>query len=102
MSISSAMRWREFRHERAGPSAAILELVGARPRGGAGPPGAGAVAAGAPRAARARRPDPRARVPESVAAHPGLLPGGDGTARRQLLRHHAGPGNLAARDARSR
>ena len=47
----------------------------------------------------ARRQDPRPAVLQPVAAHARLVPGGHGAARRQLVRDHARPGHLAARDA---
>ena len=55
----------------------------------------------APRATRSRRQGPGAAVLQPVAAHPRLVPGRDGAARRLVVRHLAGPGDLAARDARS-
>src|SRR5207237_10374585 len=37
-------------------------------------------------------------VPQPLAAHAGLLPGGHGAPRRQLFRHQPRPRQLAARD----
>ena len=81
------------RFPRSGRSRARRGAVAAR---------AGAAPGEAARAARARRQDAGAAVLQSLAAHAGLVPGGHGAPRRQLLRHHPGPGHLAAGDARGR